>query len=190
MKSIILSVLLAGMCMNKGNEKIMNDEQPTTKQSVHQFKVKDLSGKEFDFSSLKGKKVMIVNTASKCGLTPQYEKLEALYKKYQNQNFVIIGFPSNDFMHQEPGTNEEIAEFCQKNYGVTFPIMDKVLVKGEDKCEVYKFLTKKELNGLEDNTVKWNFQKYLIDDNGYLVKVIAPTTEPDDKEIAQWIEGK
>jgi glutathione peroxidase len=93
-------------------------------------------------------------------------------------------------MHQEPGTNEEIAEFCQKNYGVSFPMMDKVEVKGDNKCEIYKFLTQKSQNGLEDNSVKWNFQKYLIDENGYLVKVIAPTTEPDDKEIIEWIEAK
>ena len=190
MKLLLLTVLLAGTCMNKEGEKTVVDENPIVKQSVHQYKVKDLSGKEFDFSSLKGKKVMIVNTASKCGLTPQYKQLEAIYDKYKDQNFVIIGFPSNDFMHQEPGTNEEIAEFCQKNYGVSFPMMDKVEVKGDDKCEIYKFLTQKRQNGLEDNSVKWNFQKYLIDENGYLVKVIAPTTEPDDKEIIEWIEAK
>ena len=101
-----------------------------SKQSIHQFKVKDLDGNDFDFSSLKGKKVMIVNTASKCGLTPQYEKLEALYKKYSSKNFIIIGFPANNFMGQEPGTNEDIATFCQKNYGVTFPMMSKISVKG------------------------------------------------------------
>ena len=98
----------------------------TTKQSIHQFSVKDLEGNDFDFASLKGKKVMIVNTASKCGLTPQYEKLEALYKKYESKNFVIVGFPANNFMGQEPGSNEEIATFCQKNYGVTFPMMSKI----------------------------------------------------------------
>lgn len=190
MKILMLSILIAGMCMNKNSNSVAKDDNPTAKKSVHDYKVKDLSGKEFDFSSLKGKKVMIVNTASKCGLTPQYEKLEALYKKYQSQNFIIIGFPSNDFMHQEPGTNEEIAEFCSKNYGVTFPIMDKVSVKGDEKCDIYKFLTSKELNGLEDNSVKWNFQKYLLDENGYLLKVIPPTTEPDNQEIIDWIEKK
>lgn len=157
-------------------------------KSVHQFKVEDIDGKEFDLSSLKGKKVMIVNTASKCGLTPQYEQLEAIYQKYKNQNFVIIGFPANDFMSQEPGSNEDIAAFCSKNYGVSFPMMSKISVKGKDMAPLYQFLTKKEFNGLEDNKVKWNFQKYLISENGVLEHVIEPTTKPDDSEIIQWIE--
>jgi glutathione peroxidase len=160
----------------------------TTKQSIHQFKVNDLEGNDFDFASLKGKKVMIVNTASKCGLTPQYEKLEALYKKYDSKNFVIIGFPANNFMGQEPGSNEEIATFCQKNYGVTFPMMSKISVKGKDMHPVYQFLTSKDKNGLEDNEVQWNFQKYLLNENGELEKVISPRTQPDDKSIIEWIE--
>lgn len=160
------------------------------KESIYQFKVKDIEGKTFDFSSLKGKKVMIVNTASKCGLTPQYEKLEALYKKYQNKNFVIVGFPANNFMGQEPGNDQEIAGFCQKNYGVTFPMMSKISVKGKDMHPVYKFLTQKAKNGLEDSEVQWNFQKYLIDENGFLIKVVAPRTLPDDESIVKWIEGK
>ncbi len=160
----------------------------TTKQSIHQFKVKDLEGNDFDFASLKGKKVMVVNTASKCGLTPQYEKLEALYKKYESKNFVIIGFPANNFMGQEPGSNEEIATFCQKNYGVTFPMMSKISVKGKDMHPVYQFLTSKDKNGLEENEVQWNFQKYLLNENGELEKVISPRTQPDDKSIIEWIE--
>jgi glutathione peroxidase len=158
-----------------------------SKQSIHQFKVKDLDGNDFDFSSLKGKKVMIVNTASKCGLTPQYEKLEALYKKYSSKNFIIIGFPANNFMGQEPGTNEDIATFCQKNYGVTFPMMSKISVKGKDMHPVYQFLTSKDKNGLEDNEVQWNFQKYLLNENGQLEKVISPRTQPDDESIIEWI---
>lgn len=159
-------------------------------KSVHQFKVTDIEGQEFDFSSLKGKKVMIVNTASKCGLTPQYEQLEAIYKKYKDQDFTIIGFPANDFMSQEPGSDEEIATFCSKNYGVTFPMMSKISVKGDDMAPIYQFLTSKEFNGLEDSKVKWNFQKYLINEEGHLVKVLSPTTKPDDAEIISWIEGK
>lgn len=159
-------------------------------QSVHQFKVEDIDGTPFDLSSLKGKKVMIVNTASKCGLTPQYEQLEAVYQAYKDSNFTIIGFPANNFMGQEPGSNEEIAEFCQKNYGVSFPMMSKISVKGKDKHELYQFLTEKDLNGLEDNEVKWNFQKYLIDEEGKLVKVIGPTTLPNDQEIIDWITSK
>jgi len=162
----------------------------TSKESIHQFKVEDIEGKKFDFSSLKGKKIMIVNTASKCGLTPQYEKLEEIYKKYKNQNFIIVGFPANDFMSQEPGTDKDIATFCQKNYGVSFPMMSKISVKGKDMHPVYKFLTEKIKNGLEDNKVEWNFQKYLIDENGYLVKVISPRVLPDDESIVKWIEKK
>lgn len=159
-------------------------------QTIYDYKVTDISGNTFDLASLKGKKVMIVNTASKCGLTPQYAQLEELYKKYQGKNFVIVGFPANDFMKQEPGTNDEISSFCQKNYGVTFPMMSKISVKGKDKAPIYQYLTEKKLNGLEDSDVKWNFQKYLIDENGKLARVIAPSTLPTDTEIVNWIEGK
>jgi glutathione peroxidase len=162
----------------------------TFSQTIYDYKVENINGKSFDLSTLKGKKVMIVNTASKCGLTPQYEQLEELYKKYKDQNFVIVGFPANNFMKQEPGTNDEIESFCQKNYGVTFPMMSKISVKGNDMDPLYKFLTTKSLNKLEDNEVKWNFQKYLIDEKGNLVKVINPSTSPTDKDIIKWIETK
>ena len=162
----------------------------SSSSSIHQFKVKDIEGNTFDLASLKGKKVMIVNTASKCGLTPQYEQLEAVYKKNAAANFVIIGFPANDFMGQEPGTNKEIEVFCQKNYGVTFPMMEKISVKGKNMHPLYKFLTQKELNGLEDSQVQWNFQKYLINEKGQLEKVISPRTLPNDPEIIKWIVGK
>ena len=158
-----------------------------TAQSIHSFTVQDITGKDFSFASLKGKKIMVVNTASKCGLTPQYEQLEGLYEQFKDSNFVIIGFPANNFMSQEPGTNEEIVEFCQKNYGVSFPMMSKISVKGSDMHEVYKFLTEKSLNGLEDSSVKWNFQKYLLNEEGKLEKVIDPRTLPNDPEIIKWI---
>lgn len=194
MKSIVsIFILLAftscGQSKNAQNEQ-KNSSMNTTKESIHQFTVNDIDGKPFDFKSLKGKKIMVVNTASKCGLTPQYEKLEALYQKYKNSNFVIIGFPANNFMGQEPGTNEEIATFCKKNYGVSFSMMEKISVKGDDMHPIYHFLTEKSKNGLEDNSVQWNFQKYLIDENGYLVKVVSPRTSPDDQEITNWLEGK
>lgn len=160
-----------------------------TKETIYQYKVEDLSGNSFDFASLKGKKVMIVNTASKCGLTPQYKDLEAIYKEYKDKGFVIVGFPANNFASQEPGTNAEIGAFCQQNYGVTFPMMDKVSVKGDDMCEVYKFLTQKSKNGFEDSEVEWNFQKYLINEKGELVKVIKPKTLPTDPEIINWIKS-
>jgi glutathione peroxidase len=150
--------------------------------------VKDIEGKEFDLSSLKGKKVMVVNTASKCGNTPQYATLESLYKEYGNRNFIIIGFPANNFASQEPGTNTEIAEFCTKNYGVTFPMMSKISVKGDDMHPLYKWLTSKSENGVMDSEVTWNFQKYLIDEKGNLVDVIAPKVKPDDEKILSWIK--
>jgi glutathione peroxidase len=156
-------------------------------QNFHDFVVKDIDGKDFPLSSLKGKKVMVVNTASKCGLTPQYEKLEALYKTYGDKDFVIIGFPANNFMNQEPGTEEEIKDFCTLNYGVTFPMMSKISVKGDDMHPLYQWLTDKEKNGFEDSSVSWNFQKYLIDENGNLVKVLKPRTSPDDESIIAWL---
>lgn len=159
----------------------------TSSNSIYEFKVQDINGEEFDFSKYEGYKIMVVNTASKCGLTPQYEQLEAIYKKYEKEKFVIVGFPSNDFMKQEPGTDKEIAEFCQKNYGVSFPMMSKVTVKGNDMCELYKYLTTKELNQMEDSEVQWNFQKYLIGRDGKLQKVISPRVLPNDEEIVNWI---
>ena len=132
---------------------------------------------------------MIVNTASKCGLTPQYEELEKLYETYKDQNFVIVGFPSNDFMSQEPGSNSDIKEFCQKNYGVSFPMMSKIAVKGNEMAPIYQFLTQKAKNGLQDSEVQWNFQKYLINEKGELEKVISPRTLPIDDEVVNWIEG-
>lgn len=167
---------------------LANAQQNASDQTIYQFTVQDITGKDFPLANLKSKKVMIVNTASKCGLTPQYEGLEALYKKYKDQNFVIIGFPANDFLSQEPGTNEEIATFCQINYGVTFPMMEKITVKGKKMHPLYQFLTQKSKNGVEDSKVQWNFQKYLIGTNGKLEKVISPRTKPDDKEIIDWIE--
>ncbi|MFZ4463003.1 MAG: glutathione peroxidase [Bacteroidales bacterium] len=155
--------------------------------SFYDFVVKDIDGKDFSLASLKGKKVMVVNVASKCGLTPQYEKLEALYKKYGGDKFVIIGFPANNFLSQEPGTDAEIKTFCTLNYGVSFPIMSKISVKGSDQHPLYKWLTTKDLNGVEDSNVQWNFQKFLIDENGKLVNVISPKTDPMSPEIIEWL---
>ncbi len=157
------------------------------KESIHQFTVTDIDGNKFDFSTLKGKKIMVVNTASRCGLTPQYEKLEELYSKYKSKGLVVVGFPSNDFLMQEPGSNEDISKFCKKNYGVSFPMMSKISVNGKKINPVYKFLTKKSLNGLKDNKVEWNFQKYLLDEKGHLVRVVAPSIQPNDQSIIDWI---
>nr|WP_243832967.1 glutathione peroxidase [Meridianimaribacter flavus] len=165
-------------------------ETKMEKENIYQFTVKDLYGDDFDFSTLKGKKVMVVNTASECGLTPQYEQLQELYETFKDKNFTIVGFPANNFGGQEPGTNTEIASFCKQNYGVTFPMMGKISVKGDDMHEVYTFLTEKSKNGLEDSEVAWNFQKYLIDENGHLAKVISPRTLPTDESVISWIESK
>lgn len=156
-------------------------------QSFYDFKVKTIDGKDFDLASLKGKKVLVVNTASKCGLTPQYEQLQEVYKKFGGEKFTIIGFPANNFMKQEPGSNNEIAEFCEKNYGVTFQMMEKISVKGDDMHPLYQWLTQKSKNGVLDSEVGWNFQKYLIDEKGNLVKMVSPKVKPDDAEIVSWI---
>lgn len=156
----------------------------------YDLKSKTIDGKDFSFSSLKGKKVLIVNTASKCGHTPQYEDLEKLFEKYKDKNFTIIGFPANNFMRQEPGSNAEIKEFCTKNYGVSFQMMEKISVKGQDMNDVYHWLTEKAKNGKADSSVKWNFQKYMIDENGNLVDVVEPGEKPMCEKIINWIEGK
>ncbi len=158
--------------------------------SFYDLKTKTIDGKEYLFANLKGKKVLIVNTASKCGFTPQYEDLEKLNKMYKDKNFVIIGFPANNFMHQEPGKNIDIKEFCTKNYGVTFQMMEKISVKGDDMDAIYKWLTKKELNGKMNSQVKWNFQKYMIDENGNLFDVAYSNEKPMDDKIVNWINGK
>jgi glutathione peroxidase len=158
-------------------------------QSFYDLEAKTISGEDFDFSSLKGKKVLIVNVASKCGYTPQYEGLQKLYDTYKDKDFVIIGFPANNFMRQEPGTNDEIIEFCKSNYGVTFQMMSKISVKGNDMHPVYTWLTQKEKNKEIDSSVKWNFQKYLIDKNGKLVAVHYSKTKPFDEAIVKFIEN-
>lgn len=187
---VIVFISCKNQPQNQASTAVTSKTETMEKQNIYQFKVQDLEGKEYDFATLKGKKILVVNTASKCGLTPQYKDLEAIYEKYKGQNFVIVGFPANNFMSQEPGTNEEIGAFCQKNYGVTFPMMSKVSVKGKDMCEVYKFLTQKSKNGLQDSEVEWNFQKYLINENGELDKVVSPRVLPTDDEIIGWIEKK
>ncbi len=158
-------------------------------KSIYDFKVTDINGEDFDFSTLEGKKILIVNTASKCGLTPQYEQLQAVYDEYGGDDFVIVGFPANNFMKQEPGGDDEIASFCKKNYGVTFPMMSKISVKGDDMHPLYKFLTQKAMNGHSDNEVQWNFQKYLINEKGELEEVIHPRVKPDSEKILSWIKA-
>jgi glutathione peroxidase len=159
-----------------------------SQKSFYDFKVKDIDGKDFNLSNLKGKKVLVVNTASKCGFTPQYKQLQEVFEKYGGDKFTIIGFPANNFGKQEPGTNQEISEFCEKNYGVKFQMMSKISVKGDDMDPLYQWLTSKNKNGVIDSEVKWNFQKYLIDENGKLVDVVYSNVKPDDDKIVSWIK--
>ncbi|MBN1338307.1 MAG: glutathione peroxidase [Bacteroidales bacterium] len=179
---IVLSIFITGGFM-------MNNLKAQS-QTLHDFRVQAIDGSDFDFSTLKGKKVLIVNTASKCGLTPQYKELQELYGTYKDKNFTIVGFPANNFMNQEPGTDGEIKEFCEVNYGVTFLMMSKVSVKGDDMHPLYQWLTSKEKNGKMDSEVTWNFQKYMIDENGILIDFVPPKESPGSEKIRQWIEGE
>lgn len=162
-------------------------DDATIPKTIYDFKVAALSGGEIDFAQFKGKKVLIVNTASKCGYTPQYEGLEKLYERYKNK-LVIVGFPANNFLAQEPGANVEIAAFCKKNYGVSFPMAAKISVKGKDMAPIYQWLTNKDYNGFQNSSVKWNFQKYLIDEEGKLIAVFAPGIEPLSDDVIKAIE--
>lgn len=166
----------------------MHNLQAQTR-TFHDFTVQSIEGEEISLSQFAGKKILVVNTASKCGLTPQYADLQKLFEEFGGEDFVILGFPANNFLKQEPGTNEEIATFCQANYGVSFPMMAKISVKGEDQHPLYHWLTNKAENGVEDSEVSWNFQKFLIDEKGNLVKVLSPRTSPYDDEILSWLKA-
>ena len=159
----------------------------TAAKTLYDFKMKSLDGKDVDLSVYKGKKVIILNTASKCGYTPQYADWEKFYKA-NNSKVVVLGFPANEFGGQEPGSDSEISSFCQKNYGVTFPMFSKVVVKGEGKCELYKWLTTKSLNGWNDQEPKWNFCKYVINEKGELTHFFASGVKPDSKEFMEAIK--
>ena len=156
-------------------------------KTIYDYKVEALDGSEINFADFKGKKILIVNTASECGFTPQYADLENFYKQYKN-HLVIVGFPANNFGSQEPGSNQEIAAFCQKNYGVTFPMAAKVSVKGEDKAPIFKFLTEEELNGVKNSEILWNFTKFLLDENGKLIDTFVSTTKPTDEAITKYLK--
>lgn len=154
------------------------------------YTMKSLDGKKVDLSKYKGKVVLIVNTASQCGLTPQYEDLQALHKKYQDKGLAILGFPCNQFGKQEPGTAAEISEFCTKNYGVEFDMFAKVDVNGETQCDLYKFLTSKETNPQFAGPIKWNFEKFLISKEGKVVQRFEPRVEPSSETVVSAIEAE
>lgn len=161
-------------------------QQSIAKMNLYKIKISTLQGKKLDLSNFKGKKILFVNVASKCGFTPQYKGLQKLYDKNKDK-LVIIGVPCNQFGKQENGTSAEIQEFCQVNYGVTFPITEKIEVKGDNQHPLYQFLTKKENNGKKNSSVKWNFQKYLIDENGNFIDYWYSITKPNSKKISKYL---
>ena len=164
----------------KTSEKKMN-------KTIFDYKVESLEGKEINFADFKGKKILIVNTASECGFTPQYADLEELSKEYAN-NLVVVGFPANNFGGQEPGSNAEIGSFCEKNFGVTFPMAAKVSVKGNDIAPIFQFLTVKDLNGVKNTAILWNFTKFLVDENGNLIDSFISTTKPTSESITKYLK--
>jgi len=160
-------------------------------KTLYDFTATTIEGESFDFSTLKGKKVLIVNTASECMLTPQFKKLQELYQEYGGEDFEIVGFPCNDFGKQDPADNEVIYEFCTNKYEVTFPMMAKIEIKGENAHPIYKWLTSSEENGVLDAKVTWNFQKFLIDENGEIVDFVSPIKSPQTDRIIDWLnEGR
>jgi glutathione peroxidase len=184
-KTILLGTVLATLAVQYNHTSTMNDSTITAQPQpagIYDFKVPSLDGGTIDFAAFKGKKILIVNTASACGYTPQYEGLQKLYTQHGN-NVVVVGFPANNFGAQEPGTNGEIKTFCQKNYGVTFPMAEKVSVKGDDMAPIFKWLTTKNLNGVMDAEIKWNFTKFLIDEHGSLMAKFDSRVDPLAPEI-------
>jgi glutathione peroxidase len=176
-RSILLTLLLLGSL-----------HAFTQFSTLHDFSARTIDGNLFDFSLLKGKKVLIVNTASECALTHQFKKLQELYEEYGGDDFEIIGFPSNDFGSQEPGNNEQVKEFCTQKYGVSFLMMEKISIKGDSIHPVYKWLTSSEQNGVLDAKVIWNFQKFLIDEEGHVVESLSPVTGPQNRRILEWLQ--
>lgn len=187
MRNLIASILILTSCGFDNIYSRPDDVNATFKgPSFYDFKMKSITGEEIPFDQYKGKKVLVVNVASKCGYTPQYEDLQKLHEQFGDK-VTILGFPANNFMNQEPGTNEEIAEFCKTNYGVTFQMFEKISVKGKDMAPLYEWLSTKELNGWNDKSPRWNFCKYLIDENGALVEYYTTGVNPMSDEIIQAI---
>ncbi len=181
---VLLSIFILVLFLEPIPSKIIT---PMQTNSIHSFKVESLTGETIDFSDFKGKMILVVNTASECGFTPQYEGLEELYEKHKD-NLVIVGFPANNFGGQEPGSNADIETFCKKNYGVSFPMAAKVSVKGSDTAPIFKWLTSKEENGVMDVEIKWNFTKFLLDENGKLVASFESKVKPLSDEILRAIQ--
>ncbi|MFQ3575712.1 MAG: glutathione peroxidase [Cytophagales bacterium] len=191
MKNLIMIASLFSMlfqrCTGPVKSKPM-DAENESKSSIYEIPLKTIDGKDFDLSTLKGKKILIVNTASQCGFTYQYDDLQKLHEKFGDK-VAVLGFPANNFGGQEPGSNEQIQGFCKKNYGVTFQMFNKVSVKGSDIHPLFKWLSTKEMNGWNDKTPSWNFCKYLVSENGELLKFYSSSVKPLDPEITNAIQN-
>ena len=172
-----------GLLKNYELNKVQNSNK-----NIYQFTMNDIDGKPVSLNEYKGKVVLIVNVASKCGLTPQYEELQSLYDQYKEKGLVILAFPANNFLGLEPASDQEIKEFCNKNYGVSFPVFSKISVKGNDKAPLYKFLTEQSENGVMETSVKWNFQKYLIDREGRFVTFFEPKTHVNEEKVLEAVK--
>jgi glutathione peroxidase len=185
---IILAAVLFMAFKLRPSVKSPNGQMIQTDKSVYDYTLTDIDGKAVNLGNFKGKVLVLVNVASKCGLTPQYEQIESFYESWKDKNVVVLGFPANNFMGQEPGSNEEIKTFCSTKYGVTFPMFSKISVKGDDMHPLYQYLTKKELNGWHEGEVSWNFQKFLINKEGKLVKVFSPRTQVTSEEFLNGVK--
>ena len=188
---LVLGVVVIGVVAAAYGFGFIFNPSPTTvpkEKSVYEFSMTDIDGKDVKLDAYKGKVLMIVNTASKCGYTPQYEGLQALYSKYKDRGFVVLGFPANNFLGQEPGTEKEIKEFCTLKYNVTFPMFSKISVKGTDQHPFYTFLTNKESDPGFDGDISWNFEKFVTDKSGKVIARFGPKTKPDDAKIVETIE--
>ena len=189
MKKLFIVLLSIGAflqsCTNHKQE--ISKDKSNEMKNLYDYKVESLDGKEINFADFKGKKVLIVNTASECGFTPQYADLEKVAEQYKDR-LVVVGFPANNFGAQEPGSNAEIGAFCQKNFGVTFPMAAKVSVKGDDIAPIFKYLTEKDLNGVKNTNILWNFTKFLVDENGKLIDSFISTTKPTSESITKYLK--
>ena len=188
MKKLFIILLSIGVflqsCTNQKKE--ISQEKPNAMKSLYDYKVENLDGKEINFANFKGKKILIVNTASECGFTEQYADLQKVSEEYKDK-LVVVGFPANNFGGQEPGSNKQIGAFCQKNFGVTFPMAAKVSVKGDDIAPIFKFLTEKDLNGVKNTSILWNFTKFLVDENGQLIDSFMSNTRPTSDSITKYL---
>jgi glutathione peroxidase len=183
--ALVAAIILVASPLSRAAEK-----EPKEVSKALNFTVKSLDGKDVGLSKYQGKVVLIVNVASKCGLTPQYKQLQALHKKYSKEGLAILGFPCNQFASQEPGTADEIKEFCRVNYGATFPLFAKVEVNGDGACDLYKHLTTLDTKPVGPGKISWNFEKFIVGRNGEVVARFAPRTKPDDPEVVKVIEAE